>query len=182
MPNYFSLIAKYFPVDSLAYSIYVPHVILVTAKALRIARHLKLSDKSIEFIEVAGMLHDIGIVRVSDTEIGCNGDLPYVSHGVEGRKILESEGLPVEIALVAERHTGVGISREDIRRQNLPLPDRDLLPETVEEQIIAYADKFFTKDPSRLWEEKTIEQARGSLAKFGAEKVQIFDDWQERFI
>jgi uncharacterized protein len=181
MTDYYSLIAKYFPPDSPAFSIYLPHVILVTNRALVIARRLSLSQESIQFIEDAGLLHDIGICRVNDPEIGCHGELPYVCHGVEGRKILESEGIPTDIALVAERHTGVGISRDDIRDQNLPLPDRDLVPLTVEEKIIAYADKFYSKDPGRLWEEKTVDQARNSILKFGEAKARVFDDWHQRF-
>ena len=43
------------------------------------------------------------------------------------RELLEKEGLP-QHALVCDRHTGVGITIEDIRAQELPIPERDMTP------------------------------------------------------
>lgn len=82
-------------------------------------------------------------------------------------------------ARVCERHTGAGLSLDDIVRQGLPLPHQSLLPETLEEQLICYADKFFSKShPER---EKTIEQAERSLAKFGEEGLERFREWVRLF-
>ena len=59
---------------------------------------------------------------------------------------------------------------EEIEKQNLPVPHQDLLPETVEEQIICYADKFCSK--THLGEgARTIDRVRRSLAKFGPATV-----------
>ena len=82
-------------------------------------------------------------------------------------------------ARVCERHTGAGLSKEEIIRQDLPLPHQSLLPETLEEQVICYADKFFSK--THLDQEKTIEQATRSLAKFGEEGLQRFIQWTKLF-
>ena len=68
---------------------------------------------------------------------------------------------------------------DEIIAQNLPLPHRDLQPETLEEQVICYADKFYSK--THLDREKTIEQAARSLAKFGDAGVKRFLKWAERF-
>lgn len=82
-------------------------------------------------------------------------------------------------ARVCERHTGAGLSLNDIVSQGLPLPHQSLLPETLEEQLICYADKFFSKShPER---EKTIEQAERSLAKFGEEGLERFREWVRLF-
>ena len=124
------------------------------------------------------MLHDIGILRCAAPGIECHGTEPYICHGLLGGEILRAEGLPRH-ARVAERHTGAGLTAEAIRRQHLPLPELDLLPETLEEQVICYADKFYSK--SRLDQEKTPEQVLRSLAKFGEESVETFRRWQERF-
>jgi uncharacterized protein len=80
---------------------------------------------------------------------------------------------------VCERHTGAGITLQQIVEQNLPILPRDLVPETIEEQIICYADKFFSK--TKLNKEKTIEQAILSLSKFGEEGVRRFIHWSEMF-
>ena len=62
---------------------------------------------------------------------------------------------------------GAGLSLEDIIAQQLPVPHREMLPITLEEQLICFADKFFSK--THLDEEKTVEKARQSIAKYGEE-------------
>jgi len=63
----------------------------------------------------------------------------------------------------------------EIIKQNLPLPHEDFLPETMEEKLICYADKFYSK--SSICRVKTMEQAERSLSKFGEEGVKRFRDW-----
>lgn len=180
--DYFHIIHKYIPNDSRAYHFYIPHVVLVTQKALAIARALQLSEESIQFIEEAGMLHDIGIHLVDAPDIGCLGDSPYICHGYLGKEILEKEGLS-DHALVAERHTGVGISKDDIQAQKLPLPVRDMLPITVEEQIICYADIWYSKNPERLWIPYSIIQIHQWFGRYphGQEKIDQFEKWRLEF-
>ena len=178
--NYYKIIHKYIPPESSTYPIYMTHVTLVTKKALDIARKLGLSEKQLKFIEEAGMLHDIGIVKIKDDEIFCAGDLPYIAHGVEGRKILEDEGLKKH-ALVCERHTGVGIFKDEIIENNLPLPERDMLAVSLEEEIISYADLFFSKNPKKLWYERTPDEARATIEKFGQKHIDIFESWEREF-
>src|SRR5687768_12925958 len=109
------------------YSIYILHVTLVTTKALKIARKLNLSEEQQHFIEEASMLHDIGIVHVKAAKLGCHGEMPYICHIIEGRKILEAEGLP-QHAKIAENHIGVGgLTKGEIIAEKLPLPHRDML-------------------------------------------------------
>jgi uncharacterized protein len=92
--------------------------------------------------------------------------------------MLREWGYPLH-ARVCERHTGTGLTKEDIIKRNLPLPHQDFVPETWEEQVICYADKFFSKThPER---EKTFEQAEHSLAKFGEEGVVRFRYWASIF-
>lgn len=154
------------------------HSRAVTARALRIAdRHPELRlDR--RFIEEAAMLHDIGIFKCNAPSIECYGTEPYLLHGTLGAGILRAEGLPRH-ARVCERHTGAGITQSQIEEQGLPLKRQDYLPETLEEKLICYADKFYSK--SHIDEEKTIEQAEKSLAKFGQEGVGRFREWKRLF-
>ena len=126
------------------------------------------------------MLHDIGIVKIDAPDIDCHGKLPYICHGVEGAKILRREGLP-EHALVAERHIGVGITAAEIIKNKLPLPEVDYIPASLEEQIITYADCFYSKDPADPWKEKTIPEICISLGKYRAEDISTFKAWQKKF-
>ena len=178
--DYFSILHKYVDPSSELYKIYVPHVTLVTNKALAIARRLDLSQDQQRFIEEAGYLHDIGVVKVKSEKLHTIGNLPYVCHGVEGNKILLDEGLP-EHGLVAERHTGVGITLQEIEARNLPLPRRDLVPQSLAEKIITYADKFFSKRPESMWEAESVESIRTELAQYGQDRVAVFDEWHRQF-
>ena len=176
--DYQVIINKYYPEDNELRHILLVHSRAVADKALAIAdRHPELSlDR--QFIEEAAMLHDIGIVRCNAPGIQCFGTEPYICHGRIGAEMLRAEGFPRH-ARVCERHTGAGITRSQIIVQKLPLPQQDFLPETMEEKVICYADKFFSK--SHLDEEKTIEQAIASLSKFGEEGVTRFREWVKMF-
>ncbi len=174
MIDYFAIIHQYIPPNSDTYRIYIPHVSMVTAEALRLAERLGLSTAQRTFIEEAAMLHDIGIVRVNAPALGCTSSLPYICHGVEGRAILEAEGLPAH-ALVAERHTGVGITRAEIIAHRHPLPPRDMLAVSIEEKIISYADLFYGK--KHIWRRKPAAKIRRNLSKFGPHKTDTFNRW-----
>lgn len=106
------------------------------------------------------MIHDIGIFLTNAPRISCLGSFPYICHGYLGADLMRKEGFPKH-ALVCERHTGAGISLSDIEQQNLPLPKRDLRPVSLEEQLICFADKFYSK--TRLDEELTLSQVQVSL-------------------
>jgi uncharacterized protein len=152
----------------------------VAGKALAVAENVSDLYLDRKFLFEAAMLHDIGIFLTDAPEIGCFGYKPYVCHGYLGREIIEAEGLPRH-ALVCERHVGVGITREEIKERNLPLPVRDMVPGTLEEKIICFADKFFTKDRGTAPREKTVPEVIKSIAGFGAEKVGQFEGWLALF-
>ena len=178
--DYLRIIDKYYPEDNALRRLLLEHSQSVARKALQIvAFHPRLHLDS-QFVEEAAMLHDIGMCRTNAPGIHCHGSEPYILHGILGRQMLESLGL-YRHARVCERHTGAGITAAEIISQHLPItPPRDLLPETLEEQIICYADKFFSK--SRPGEPaKTLERARQTLARFGADTLARFDAMAERF-
>ena len=80
---------------------------------------------------------------------------------------------------MCERHTGAGIGKEEIKRLGLPLPYEDFLPETIEEKVICYADKFYSKTHPEV--EKSMEKAERSLAKFGEDGLKRFKEWEMMF-
>ncbi|MGL4293677.1 MAG: HD domain-containing protein [Bacteroidales bacterium] len=174
-----ALIKKYYPEDSLIYRILVKHSRLVADKALDLARKHPELNLDLQFIEEAAMLHDIGIFLCHAPGIACEGDEPYIRHGILGAGILRKEGLPRH-ALVCERHTGSGISREQIIRENLPLPVLDMLPVSNEEKLICFADKFFSK--SHPDKEKSIEKIRKSMAHFGTDSIARFEEMCTLFL
>lgn len=176
--DYQRIIDKYYPEDNALRRLLLLHSQSVARKALQIvAFHPRLHLDSV-FVEEAAMLHDIGICQTDAPGIHCHGSHPYICHGILGAAMLRAEGYERH-ARVCERHTGAGLSLDDIISQHLPLPHQSFLPVTLEEQLICYADKFFSK--SRPEQEKTIEQAERSLAKFGEEGVERFREWVRIF-
>ncbi len=177
--NPYKIIEKYYQKNSKSYYFLVEHSKSVMKKAVSISKNIDY-DVDIDFIKEASLLHDIGILFTNANEIDCNGDKPYLCHGVLGRKMLENEGFNKH-ALVCERHVGVGITKKDIIENNLPLPKRDMVPKTIEEEIVCFADKFFSKSNEDLSQEESISEIRKGLLKFGKNKVDIFNSWIEKF-
>ncbi len=160
-------------------SVLMSHSRSVADKALWIAEKHPELELDRKFLEEAAMLHDIGIFRTYAPDLHCYGEQPYICHGYLGAGLLREAGLPRH-AWVCERHTGAGISLTEIVERQLPLPLRDMLPVSIEEQVICFADKFFSK--TRLEEEKSIEAARRSVAKHSEEGAIRFDKWCECFL
>lgn len=173
------LINKYYPGNTDLKRILITHSRSVADKALSIAdRHPELNlDR--KFLEEAALLHDIGIYLTDAADIYCTGSYPYICHGYLGADILRNEGYPRH-ALVCERHTGAGISLTDIIEGGLPVPHRDMVPESMEEKVICFADKFFSK--THLDREKTVDGARKSIEKHNKEGVSRFNTWCELFL
>lgn len=178
MRNYQQIIDKYYPESNELKQILMVHSRKVADKALAIAKAHPELNLDVDFLEEASMLHDLGIFRTDAAGIQCFGTEPYICHGSIGSEILRAEGWPLH-ALVCERHTGAGLSLRQIQEQNLPVPHRELMPVSLEEQVICYADKFFSK--TRPSEEKTFERALKSLQKFGPEGAARFEEWHRRF-
>ncbi len=129
-------------------------------------------------VRAGSLLHDVGVYRLYDAA-GRLGHTGYIRHGVLGHELLAEAGYPEELCRFASRHTGVGITREDVRRQELPLPPADYIAQTPEEALVMYADKFHTKStpPSFL----TAETYAAEVARFGPDKPAAFARLRERF-
>jgi len=173
------IIEKYYPPGSEVHNFLVQHSKMVARKALEVAKRLRHLNPDMKFIEEAAMLHDIGIFLTKAHHIGCYGDKPYICHGYLGREILEKEGFPRH-AIVCETHVGVGLFINDIEKNNFPIPKRDMIPITIEEKIICFADKFFSKDNDPL-KEKSLLKVREFIGKFGEDKLKQFDEWVKMF-
>jgi len=174
-----ALLKEYCKDNVKLYHILYKHSRDVANKALAIIDNHPELNADRFFVEEAAMLHDIGIVETYAPSIECHGSQPYIRHGIIGASIVQSKGL-YEYSRVCARHTGTGLTKQEIIAQNLPLPQMDLVPESIEEQIICFADKFFSK--TKINQEKTVEQVQKSLLKFGERSVQQFNKWCNIFL
>lgn len=164
MMDYLSIIEKYYQEDDALRRLLLKHSRQVADRCLLIAsRHPELHLDA-TFLEEAAMLHDIGIRWCQAPSIHCYGTEPYLRHGPIGGELLRREGYERH-ARVAERHTGTGLP--------------GLEPETMEEQVVCYADKFYSKShPDRIL---SVGQAAESLARFGEAGVEKFRHWASMF-
>ncbi len=182
MIDYKAIIAKYCSGNDDLQQILLTHSRQVADRALDILRmHPEWVDSGEVdpiFVEEAAMLHDIGVVLCDAPKIHCMGTHAYIEHGYLGAEILRQEGLPKHAA-VAERHTGTGITIEQIMREQLPIPLQDYTPRTLEERLICYADKFYSK--TKLGQDKPMSKIRLHMWKYGSDAVQRFDDLQQLF-
>ena len=160
--EYIPIIYKYYPEDDELRRLLLKHSRQVADRALLICNRHKELPVDRQFIEEAAMLHDIGVFRCHAPSIHCQGTEPYIRHGQIGGELLRAEGFPRH-ARVAERHTGTG------------LPGWE--PETLEEQIICYADKFYSK--SGDMKRKSIGEVEKSMERFGRQNLERFRKLKE---
>ncbi|MEV8592806.1 HD domain-containing protein [Streptomyces sp. NPDC052012] len=136
------------------------------------------SEVDAELVRAGCLLHDIGVYRL----YGDDGRLDhenYIRHGLLGHEILAEEGFPEPLRRFCSHHTGVGLTRQDITTQGLPLPPADYLAVTREERLVMYADKFHTKSrPSAFL---TPDEYAAHVRRFGEDKVTAFEALRAEF-
>jgi len=176
--DYQAIIDKYYPEGTELRDIYMKHARQVAdlALAINMTRAIGLDPAE---VEGASMLHDIGIFDTDAPGIYCHGTASYMRHGVIGGAILRREGAPEEWARVAERHTGAGITKEDIIAQDIDLPLEDYCPVSMLEKLVCYADKFYSK--SGTMEKKPFTRVRNSIARYGGDSLDRFDELYKLF-
>ncbi len=168
MIDYMAIIDKYYAGSPELRNVLLTHSEQVRDRALQIVDAHPDWKVDRDFVAEAAMLHDIGIIYCDAPKIFCVGPHKYIEHGYLGAELLRREGLPMH-ALVAERHTGSGITHDQVIREELPIPIQDYLPESLAERIICYADKFYSK--SHLGEEVALSKIRSNIWKYGHDAI-----------
>ena len=98
----------------------------------------------------------------------------YILHGLLGYEYLLEQGVDESIAQFCRNHTGVGLTREDVVRQELPLPPADYVPMNLEQEVVMYADKFHSKSvPPKFLQ---VEAYTARAERFGGENKQRWLD------
>ncbi|NVI86650.1 HD domain-containing protein [Actinomadura sp. BRA 177] len=131
-----------------------------------------------ELVRAGCLLHDVGVYRLYDST-GKFDYTQYVRHGVLGYELLKREGFPEVLCRFCSCHTGMGLTRDDIVRQGLPVPPGDYVAESGEERVVMYADKFHSKTNPPTF--VSAETYAVHVRRFGAEKVAAFAAMREAF-
>lgn len=106
----------------------IAHCRAVTELAVRIAKRCGADQ---ELVEAGAMLHDLGRCRTHGMD-----------HAVEGARLAAEMKLPPQLVKVIERHIGGGITKAEAAR--LGLPEKDYVPQSLEEMVVAHADNLFS--------------------------------------
>ena len=103
----------------------------------------------------------------------------YIRHGLLGHELLAGEGFPEPLCRFCSHHTGVGVTKDDVLRQGLPIPPADYLAVTREERLVMYADKFHGKSrPSAFL---FPDEYAAHVRRFGEDKVTAFEALRTEF-
>ncbi len=131
----------------------IEHSKTVAEVAVDLAKKLRENgvEVDVELVEVGALLHDIGRAKTHD-----------VRHGYIGGEIGRSLGLPEKLVKIIERHVGGGITAREAKELNMP--PRDFIPRTVEEKIVAYADKLVAHN-RKVDFNHTLEEFREKLGE-----------------
>ncbi|MEU8816659.1 HD domain-containing protein [Actinoplanes sp. NPDC048796] len=149
-----------------AFELVHTHCQIVCEVAERLLRGRE-GEVDVALVRAGALLHDIGVYRLAVGE-------SYLRHGLLGHELLRGSGLPEPLQRFCSCHTGVGITREDIERQGLPLPPGDYTPGSPEETLVMYADKFHSKTTPPVF--VSAATYRADLIRFGPAKAERFDE------
>jgi uncharacterized protein len=113
----------------------------------------------VNLVKMGALVHDVGRAVTHGVE-----------HGVVGADIARGQNLPDKLVRIIERHIGGGITEEEAKR--LGLPARSYVPVSLEERIVAYADKLI-EGSTRLPVEVAVERLRRdrNVPEASAERV-----------
>jgi uncharacterized protein len=100
----------------------------------------------VDLVRIGALLHDIGRAKTHG-----------VNHGVVGAGIAREFNLPDKLIDIVERHIGSGITEEEAGKLGLPV--KSYVPASMEERVVAYADKLI-EGSTRLPVEVAVERFR----------------------
>jgi uncharacterized protein len=134
---------------------------------------------NVDLVRVGCLLHDIGVYPLFDDFDKLRDGEHYITHGIRGDEILQSEGLGEVIRRFASHHTEVSLTKEAIETAGLPLPHQDFLAETPEERLVMYADKFHSKQNPPCF--NSYEWYKKFVGKFGDDRPTKFEKLGQEF-
>lgn len=171
------LLTREYPQGDELHRVFISHSFVVTQAALTLARRHKAD---LVFVEEAAWLHDIGIKYTRAPGIHCQGEEPYLRHGLIGKTLCDELGL-TRHGMVCENHVGTGLTAQEIESHGLPLPRRDMLPQSKEERLICYADKFFSKSGPGCMLPLPVEEVSRRTERHGDDSLNRFVALREEF-
>lgn len=139
----------------------IEHCRAVKALAVEIAEACRRRGLKVDvsLVEIGALVHDVGRAVTHGVE-----------HGVAGADIARNSNMPDKLVHIIERHIGGGITVDEAKRLGLPV--KSYVPVSLEERIVAYADKLI-EGSMRLPVEVAVEKLRRdkNVPEASAERV-----------
>jgi uncharacterized protein len=137
----------------------IEHCIAVADFAVELAQKIQAKHIAIDIglVEAGALLHDLGRSKTHS-----------VDHAVVGAQIAESLGQPQSVVNIVKRHVGAGITPQEA--QQLGWPKDNYIPQTIEEKVVAYADKRIGKS-NRVPIEREILRLKNDGKAAASERV-----------
>jgi uncharacterized protein len=167
---------KYAPND-LVYEIVYGHCRVVNEIAQWCAGNLN-EAVDVEVLRSAALLHDIGTYVLFDEEGVLTHGRLYPLHAILGAKMIADEGIEARVAKAVETHVLLGLSKQEILDKPWLLPARDYIPETIEGELLCYADRFHSKGPSQF---NAYDTFLAKLKRGLPLQAAKFEAWSKRF-
>lgn len=147
----------------------IQHCRAVANFAVEIAEACKKKGIEIDvrLVRIGALLHDVGRVKTHRAD-----------HGIVGAQIARELNLPDEVVSIIERHVGIGITEDEAKRLGWPV--KNYVPRSIEERIVAYADKLI-ESSTRIPVEAAIEQFRRDK-NIPEDSIERFMQWHEKFM
>lgn len=166
---------KYAPNDKVYERVY-GHCQIVNEIAQWCAKNYK-GTVDTDLLRDAALLHDIGTYVFFNSEAEIKGSDLYPLHAILGAKIIADEGLDKKIAKLVETHILLGVSKQEILDHPWPLPARDYIPDTIEGELLCYADRFHSKQPKF----NSYETFSARMKERFPIQAERFEAWTKRF-
>jgi len=111
----------------------INHELAVMRKARDLAHNITKVEVDIELVKIGALMHDIG-----------RSVIHSMAHGPVGGDIIRKLGFKSseKLAKVVERHLLAGLSIDEAKL--FELPERNYIPETIEEKIVCFSDKLLS--------------------------------------
>jgi uncharacterized protein len=167
---------KYAP-NQIVYDLVYGHCQVVAEIALWCTDNVTYTSVDKQLLETAALLHDVGSYAFFDDKGKGLNDRLYPQHAILGARILADGGVDERITNIIATHILLGLSKEEIVDKPWPLPERSYEPQSIEGELLCYADRFHTKHPAFNAFDTFLERLKQNLPLQGKK----FELWSKRF-
>lgn len=166
---------KYAP-DDHSFDLAYTHCRIVAEIALDTVRRNKLAVNE-KLLYQAAMLHDIGAYTLYIPELRTFKQDGYEQHALVGAALLAEEGFPNELCQIVHDHRLMGVTADETKKRRWKTAYIDAIPDSLEGELVCFADRFHSKYPSFNDPQKFIQKLSVDLPD-QAQKVQAkISEW-----